>query len=130
MDSWEVLRAKITKERERITGEVFGEKLGFTRGYISRLESGKAQFSEEILNRLAEYFGKPVHELCTPTSETEKFIREIETMKEMKAMFEQMLEDRDLKDILIGEWKKLRRTGQLHQAHQADQVPQINKKKE
>jgi transcriptional regulator with XRE-family HTH domain len=112
MDSWEVLRAKITEERERITGEVFGEKLGFTRGYISRLESGKAPFSQDILNRLAEYFGKPVHELCTPTSEVEKFMKEVETMEEMKAMFEQMLEDRDMKDILIGKWKELRRTYQ------------------
>jgi transcriptional regulator with XRE-family HTH domain len=121
MKTMDAVRRRIIEEmgKRKWKNPTLAKKTNWTAAHIGKILNGQTRLNEEHLERFAKAFNIPQSELSAPT-ETEQFMKELETMEEMKAMFEQMLEDKDMKDILIGEWKKLRRNSP---------VPATDKKK-
>lgn len=68
--------AKIIKERRTALGmtqEQLAEKAGVDRGYISEIESGKKNFTIQILEKIAEGLGaEPQELLCHEFAAREK----------------------------------------------------------
>jgi transcriptional regulator with XRE-family HTH domain len=50
-------KLRTLRERERMSQEALGTRLGFTREHVSNLERGKKRPSAEVVLRIANLFG-------------------------------------------------------------------------